>query len=247
MENELKTSGVLNHKKIVVLGGSSGIGLATAKAAAREGAKVIIVSSNPQRISAALELLPAESSGFSVDLSKEENIKTFFEQVGNFDHLIYTAGENISMDMIEEMDMEKAKNFFNIRFWGVLSAIKYGKANLNEGGSITLMSGSFGHRPSKGYSLGASICGAMDAFTRAMAVELAPIRVNNIAAGVIKTNLWDGLSEEERNGFYKYMEDASLLKRVGEAEDIAQAFIYLMKQPHTTGQSLLIDGGSVLV
>ena len=247
MENELKTNGLLNNKKIIILGGSSGLGLAAAKAAAGEGGNVIIVSSNQQRLSAALDLLPGESSGFSVDLSKEENIKTFFEQIGNFDHLIYTAGENISMNMMEDMDIEQAKDFFNIRFWGVLAAIKYGKAHLNEGGSITLMSGSFGQRPSKGYSLGASICGAMDAFTRAMAVELAPIRVNNIAAGVIKTNLWDNLSEEDRNGFYKYMEDASLLKRVGEPEDIAQAFLYLMKQPHTTGQSLVIDGGSVLV
>ncbi|HTF30661.1 MAG TPA: SDR family oxidoreductase, partial [Flavitalea sp.] len=108
-------------------------------------------------------------------------------------------------------------------------------------------SGNFGQRPSKGYSLGAAICGAMDAFTRAMAVELAPIRVNNIAAGVINTNLWNNLSEADREGFYKYLESILLLKRVGEAEDIAQAFVYLMKQSYTTGQSLIIDGGGVLV
>lgn len=247
MENELKTKGVLSNKKIVVLGGSSGLGLAVAKAASREGANVIIVSSNQQRVSSALELLVGESSGYAIDLSKEENIKAFFEQLGTFDHLVYTAGENISMSMVENMDIEQAKDFFTIRFWGALAAIKYGKANLNVGGSITLMSGNFGQRPSLGYSLGASICGAMDAFTRAMAVELAPIRVNNIAAGVIKTNLWNNLTEEERNGFYQYIENTSLLKRVGEPEDIAQAFLYLMKQPHTTGQSLVIDGGSVLV
>lgn len=246
MENEVKTNG-LNNKSVVILGGSSGLGFAAAKAAAQEGASVVIVSSNQKRISAALALLPKDTIGFSVDLSKEENIKVFFEQIGNFDHLIYTAGENISMNMIDDVDIENAKDFFTIRFWGVVAAIKYGKAYLKEGGSITLMSGNFGQRPSKGYSLGATICGAMDAFTRAMAVELAPIRINNIAAGVIKTNLWDNLSEEDRNGFYKYMEDTSLLKRVGEPEDIAQAFVYLMKQPHTTGQSLVIDGGAVLV
>jgi NAD(P)-dependent dehydrogenase (short-subunit alcohol dehydrogenase family) len=109
------------------------------------------------------------------------------------------------------------------------------------------MSGSFGHRPGKGYSLGAVICGMMDAFTRAMAVELAPLRVNNIAAGVIKTNLWNNLSNDDREGYFKHLEETLLLKRVGEAEDIAQAFVYLMKQRHTTGQSLVIDGGSVLV
>jgi len=132
--------------------------------------------------------------------------------------------------MLDDTDIEKAKDFFNIRFWGAFAALKYGSQYINEGGSVTLMSGSFGHRPGKGYSLGAAVCGMMDAFTRAMAVELAPLRVNNIAAGVIKTNLWNNLSNDDREG-----------------EDIAQAFVYLMKQRHTTGQSLIIDGGSVLV
>ncbi|URM35714.1 SDR family oxidoreductase [Flavobacterium anhuiense] len=247
MKSELRTNELLNNKKIVVLGGSSGLGFAAAKAAKDEGACVTIVSSNQKRLSAALKLLSDETTGFTTDLSKEENIKNLFSQIGNFDHLIYTAGENISMNMIDDMNIEEAKNFFTIRFWGALAAIKYGKQFLNKGGSITLMSGNFGQRPSMGYSLGASICGAMDAFTRAMAIELAPIRINNIAAGVIKTNLWDNLKEEDRIGFYKYIEDTSLLKRVGEPEDIAQAFLYLIKQPHTTGQSLIIDGGAVLV
>ncbi|MCW3106358.1 MAG: short-chain dehydrogenase, partial [Segetibacter sp.] len=142
---------------------------------------------------------------------------------------------------------EKAKDFFTIRFWGAFAAIKYGVPFIKEGGSITLMSGNFGQRPAKGYSLGATICGAMDAFTRAMAVDLAPLRVNNIAAGVIKTNLWNNLSDADREGFYKHLESTLPLKRIGEAEDVAEAFVYLMKQPYVTGQSLVVDGGAVLV
>jgi NAD(P)-dependent dehydrogenase (short-subunit alcohol dehydrogenase family) len=237
----------LHGKKVIVLGGSSGLGLATAKAAANEEANVTIVSSNRGRIDKALLELPESSRGYAVDLSQEKEIKSFFEQVGSFDHLVYTAGENIRMFMVEDTDVETGKDFFSIRFWGAFAAIKYSKPFINEGGSITLMSGNFGQRPTKGYSLGAAICGAMDAFTRAMAVELAPIRVNNIAAGVIRTNLWNNLSEEDRNGFYRHLEDTLLLRRVGEAEDIAQAFVYLMKQPYTTGQSLVTDGGAVLV
>ena len=246
MENQVGQS-QLKGKKVIVLGGSSGLGLATAKAAACEGADIIIVSSNQNRIDNALVDLPDYCHGYAVDLSQEKNIKSFFNHVGSFDHLVYTAGENITMSMVEDTDIENGKDFFAIRFWGAFAAIKYSKAHINEGGSITLMSGNFGQRPSKGYSLGATICGAMDAFTRAMAVELAPIRVNNIAAGVIKTNLWNNLSDEDRNGFYKHLESTLLLKRVGEAQDIAQAFVYLMKQPYTTGQSLVIDGGAVLV
>jgi NAD(P)-dependent dehydrogenase (short-subunit alcohol dehydrogenase family) len=246
MENQSKRN-QLTGKRVIILGGSSGLGFATAKAAAAEGANVVIVSSNQARIDTALEGLPQGSKGYAVDLSKEQSIKDFFNQAGSFDHMVYTAGENISMSMVDDTDIEKGKDFFTIRFWGAFAAIKYGKDHINEGGSINLMSGNFGQRPSKGYSLGATICGAMDAFTRAMAVELAPIRVNNIAAGVIKTNLWNNLSEADREGFYKYLESTLLLKRVGEPEDIAQAFVYLMKQPYTTGQSLVTDGGAVLV
>ncbi|WP_246858778.1 SDR family oxidoreductase [Chitinophaga sp. XS-30] len=237
----------LANKKVIVLGGSSGLGLATAQAAAADGAEVIIVSSNQQRIDKALETLPNNSKGFAVSLEKEENIKAFFAGTGNFDHLVYTAGENISMSMVDDTEIEKGKDFFTIRFWGAFAAIKYGKQHINEGGSINLMSGNFGQRPAAGYSLGATICGAMDAFTKAMAVELAPIRVNNIAAGIIDTNLWGNMNYADREGFFKHLENTLLLKRVGKPEDIAQAFVYLMKQTYATGQSLVIDGGAVLV
>ncbi|WP_395763124.1 SDR family oxidoreductase [Elizabethkingia anophelis] len=237
----------LANKRVIILGGSSGLGLATAQSAAADGAEVVIVSSNQQRIDKALETLPNNSKGFAVCLDKEENIKAFFAGIGNFDHLVYTAGENISMSMVDDTEIEKGKDFFTIRFWGAFAAIKYGKQYINEGGSINLMSGNFGQRPAPGYSLGATICGAMDAFTKAMAVELAPIRVNNIAAGIIDTNLWGNMDDADREGFFKHLENTLLLKRVGKPEDIAQAFVYLMKQTYTTGQSLVIDGGAVLV
>jgi NAD(P)-dependent dehydrogenase (short-subunit alcohol dehydrogenase family) len=237
----------LANKKVIVLGGSSGLGLATARAAAADGAEVTILSSSQQRIDKALQTLPNNSKGFAVNLDKEENIKAFFAGTGNFDHLVYTAGENIFRSMVDDTEIEKGKDFFTIRFWGAFAAIKYGKQHINEGGSINLMSGNFGQRPAAGYSLGATICGAMDAFTKAMAIELAPIRVNNIAAGVIDTNLWGNMDDADREGFFKHLENTLLLKRVGKPEDIAQAFIYLMKQTYATGQSLVIDGGAVLV
>lgn len=237
----------LENKKVIILGGSSGLGLATAKEAAKDGAEVIIVSSNQKRIDEALKTLPKSSKGLAVSLDKEENIKSLFTKIGNFDHLVYTAGENITMSMVDDTVIENGKDFFTIHFWGAFAAIKYGKAYINKGGSINLMSGNFGQRPAAGYSLGATICGAMDAFTRAMAVELAPIRVNNIAAGIIDTNLWNNLDDNDRKSFFNHLENTLLLKRVGRPEDVAQAFVYLMKQTYTTGQSLVIDGGAVLV
>lgn len=232
---------------MIILGGSSGLGLATAKAAAAESASVVIVSANQQRIDNALKELPTGSTGFAVDLSKEENIKAFFDQAGSFDHLVYTAGENLILNMIGQTNIDEARTFFNLRYWGAFTAVKYGAPHINSGGSISLTGGTASARPGSGWSIASSICGAMEGFVRAMAVELAPIRVNSVVPGVIKTNLWGSMSDADREGLYKSQADSLLLKRVGEAEDIALAFLYLMKQQFGTGQNITIDGGAVLV
>lgn len=242
-----KSKNKLKGKKVIILGGSSGLGLATAIALAEEGANVIIVSSNQSRIDEALTKLPKNATGYSVDLSKEESIKSFFGQIDNYDHLVYTAGESISLGTLKETEVDFARSYFNIRYWGALTSVKYGASKLNVGGSICLTSGIASPRPSSGWALGASICAAMEGFTRAMAVELAPLRVNIVSPGVVKTNLWAGMSENEREELYTDVGKALLVKRVGEADDLAQAFIYLMKQSFMTGQILVTDGGAVLV
>lgn len=244
MNTNLKT---LSGKKIILLGASSGIGLSTAIAAAREGAKVIIVSSNQDRINKALNELPQDSEGFAVDLSKERNIENFFAKIGNFDHMVYTAGENLQLNLISETDLDTTKSFFDLRFWSAVAAVKYAAPFINQGGSISLTSGTANARPGAGWSVASAICGAMEAFVRAMAVELAPIRVNCVVPGVLKSNLWDTMPEADREVMYKYYADTLLLKRVGETEDIADGFLYLIKQQHGTGQNLVIDGGTLLV
>ena len=244
MDNQTKP---LTGKRVIVLGGSAGLGLATAKLTAAEGADIVIVSSNQQRINKALEELPQGSTGFAVDLSREDNIKNFFDKTGSFDHLVYTAGENLNLNIIAETEIEKARQFFNLRFWSAFAAVKYAVTHINKGGSISLTSGVAGARPGKGWSVATSICSAMEGFVRAMAVELAPIRVNCVVPGVVKTNLWDNMSDADREALYKNTGDALLLKRVGEADDIALAFTYLIKQQYGTGQSIIVDGGAVLV
>ncbi|HEX9512519.1 MAG TPA: SDR family oxidoreductase [Puia sp.] len=239
--------GSLSGRKVIILGGSSGLGLATAKAAAAEGAKVMIVSGNRQRIDQALTELPKDSEGYAADLSKEKNIAAFFEKTGNFDHLVFTAGENISLPAICDAEIDKAREFFTIRFWGAFAAVKYGAPLINPGGSINLTSGIASTRPGKGWALASAICGAMEGFVRAAAVELAPIRVNSVVPGVVRTNLWNSMAEADRDNLYKTVGDSLLVRRVGEAEDIAQTFLYLMKQPFGTGQNIVIDGGAVLV
>lgn len=237
----------LKGKKVIILGGSSGIGLATAKAAAAEDAQVTIVSGNRQRIDNALKELPQGTEGHAIDLGSEEQIRRFFSAAGNFDHLVYTAGENINLWNLSDLETATARNFFNIRYWGAVAAVKYAAPLISSGGSINLIGGIANARPGKGWGIAASICGAMDGFTRAMAIELAPIRVNLVSPGVIRTNLWNSMPEDDREQLYTSLGNNLPVKRVGAAEDIALTYIYLMKQQFTTGQVLIVDGGTVLV
>jgi len=237
----------LEGKKVIVLGASSGLGLATAKAAAEVGARVVIVSGKRERIDQALLTLPTGSVGYAVDLGIEQQVKQFFEHTGRFDHLVYTAGSAISRKLIGDLDMETACDYFQLRFFSVFAAVKYAAQHILPGGSITLTSGIAGARPGKGWSLGAGTSGAIEGFTRAMAVELAPIRVNAVAPGVVKTNLWSDMADAERAHFYQAAGNSLLTGRVAEPEELAQTYLYLMQQSYSTGQVVVADGGAVLV
>jgi NAD(P)-dependent dehydrogenase (short-subunit alcohol dehydrogenase family) len=117
---------------------------------------------------------------------------------------------------------------------------------LRPGGSITLTSGTAGDRPGAGWALGASVCGAMSALTRALAVELAPVRVNAVAPGVVRSPLWSGMSEQDRAAMYNDVAAAVPLGRVAEVDDVALAYVYAMEQVHGTGIVITVDGGTVL-
>ena len=242
-----KQSEFLTGKKVVILGGSSGIGLATAKAAAAEGAEIIIISSNWQRIDNALRELPEGSKGFAADLTNEKQVQDLFSNLGAFDHLVYTAGESLQLKNLEDIAIDEAKKFFDLRYWGALTAVKYAAPHINKGGSITLTGGVASLRPGAGWALGASICAAMEGFTRTMAIELAPLRVNLVSPGVVRTNLWSDMSAADRNAMYSNIGNQLPLKYVAEAEDIAQSYMYLIRQPYSTGQMIVVDGGYVLV
>jgi NAD(P)-dependent dehydrogenase (short-subunit alcohol dehydrogenase family) len=237
----------LSGKRIVVLGGSSGIGLAAAQAAARDGANVVIVSSRKDRIDTALATLPAGGEGHAADLADETAIRTLFERVGAFDHLVYTAGETLQLGPLAATDIGAAKQFFTLRYWGAYSAAKYGSGRIRAGGSIVFTSGIAALRPHAGWSLGASICAAMEGLTRALAVELAPIRVNIVSPGVVRTPLWGNMGKADRDALYQQTADKLPVGHAGDPEEIAQAYLYLMRQSYTTGQVLVVDGGAVLV
>jgi NAD(P)-dependent dehydrogenase (short-subunit alcohol dehydrogenase family) len=237
----------LQEKKIVVLGGTSGIGLAVAKAAIRGGASVVVASSRETKVSEALAVLGKRAEGEVVNLSDETQVRQMFARLGLFDHLVYTAGESLQLGDLKTTDLTAARAFFELRVFGAMAAIKHGAAGIRPGGSVTLTHGIAGMRPQKGWTIAASICGAVEALTRAVAVELAPIRVNAVSPGFVRTPLWSGILEADREAMYRDVGARLPVGRVGEADDIAQTYLYLMQNAFSTGQTVVIDGGGALV
>ena len=237
----------LNGRRVVVMGGTSGIGLAVAQAAARAGATPVVVSSNPEKVRSAMAGLPAGAEGRAVNLLDESAVREAFAEIGPFDHLVYTAGETLQIGPLADTALSNARQFFELRYWGALTAAKYGAPSIRPGGSVTFTSGIAGARPQAGWALGASICSAMEGLTRALAVELAPVRVNIVSPGFVRTPLWDNIPVAEREGMYAAVGEKLPVGRVGEAADIAEAYVFLMRQGFATGQTIVVDGGGVLV
>jgi NAD(P)-dependent dehydrogenase (short-subunit alcohol dehydrogenase family) len=237
----------LNGKRVVVLGGTSGLGFAVAEAAAREGASVVIASSSQDRVSQALARLPQGTHGHGVDLTDEDQVKGFFAKIGGFDHLVYTAGDWLLLGDFATTSLAAARQAFDVRYWGAVMAAKYGAPHIRPGGSIVLTTGIAAARPVNGWVVAASILGAMEALTRALAVELAPVRVNTVSPGVVRTEMWNALADDARESLYRDVGAKLLVGRVGEAAEVAETYLYLMRQSFSTGQVVTVDGGGVLV
>jgi NAD(P)-dependent dehydrogenase (short-subunit alcohol dehydrogenase family) len=235
------------EKRVVVLGGTSGLGFATAKAAAREHASVVVVSAKPERVARALASLPAGTEGYVADLTDESQVAALFKKIGAFDHLVYTAGDWLLLGDFSALNIDAARRAFDVRYWGAVMAAKYGAPLIRKGGSIVLTTGIASARPVKGWVVPASILGAMEALTRALAIELAPIRVNIVSPGVVKTEMWDELPQADREGLYRDVGAKLLVGRVGEADEVAETYLYLMRQAFSTGQVVTVDGGGMLV
>ncbi|MCL2554160.1 MAG: SDR family oxidoreductase [Actinomycetia bacterium] len=237
----------LTGQRVVLMGGTSGIGLATARAVSAQGAQAVVVSSRQSSVDRALGELPQEAEGHVADFADTGRIGELFASLGDFDHLVYTAGEPLALMPLETLDIGAARSFFDVRFFSALDAVRAAAPRLRDGGSVTLTTGTAKDRPGPGWAVAAGICGAVEALTKALAVELAPVRVNAVAPGVVRSPLWSGMSEADRDAMYANIGASLPVRRVGEVEDIAQAYLYLISQPYTTGSIITIDGGTVLV
>jgi NAD(P)-dependent dehydrogenase (short-subunit alcohol dehydrogenase family) len=190
--------------------------------------------------------LPGNCDGAVVDARSEADVAALFARVGELDHSVYTAADLPVQRPLTELTLDEARRMFEVRFWGAIAAVKHAAPCLRPGGSIVLTSGTIGVRPTPGAALAASGVGAIEGLTRGLAVELAPIRVNTVRPGVIRTPMWDRIPEPQRAALFTILAKRTLTKTTGDADQIAATHLYLMENRFVTGTVITVDGGAIL-
>lgn len=236
----------LNNSKVIILGGSTGIGFATAKAASAEGAIVTIAGRSPEKLRAAKAALGNKVEAAVLDVNDEASVRNFFGKIDRVDHIFITAGSSAHAPRLE-IDTKLLRLAMDTRFLGALYAVKYGAPKIQGNGSITFMSGSASTKPLSGEPVTTASCSAVEAFARALAVELAPIRVNAISPGFIDTPFLGEVLSDQKEAVLAAAAATLPAKRIGTSEEAADGVLFLMKNEYVTGIALLVDGGYHLV
>ncbi|ELP6986387.1 SDR family oxidoreductase [Vibrio vulnificus] len=213
----------------VVLGGTSGIGAELAKQLESDHTIVHVASRQT-----------------GLDISDEKSVYHYFETIGAFDHLIVTAGSYAPAGKVVDVEITQAKYAFDTKFWGAVLAAKHGARYLKQGGSITLTSGMLSRKVVANTYVKAAINAAIEATTKVLAKELAPIRVNSISPGLTKTEAYKGMNADDRDAMYQRTQSHLPVGKVGEASDIAMAYLFAIQNSYMTGTVIDVDGGALL-
>jgi NAD(P)-dependent dehydrogenase (short-subunit alcohol dehydrogenase family) len=233
----------LDTQKVVVLGGTSGIGLAGAAAALEQGAHVLIGGRDEQRLNAALERLGEGAEGAIVDAADREQLERFLAGAAPFEHLVLALGGGAGGGPIASLELAELRAGFDGKLFPHVSALQLALPHIQPAGSIVFVSAASAGAPYAGAAGLAAINGALEAMVPALAVELAPIRVNAVSPGVIDTPWWHGLPEAERAAAFAQYGSAALVGRVGAAEEIGQAIVSVLANRFITATVLTVDGG----
>ncbi|TPI66832.1 SDR family oxidoreductase [Mesorhizobium sp. B3-1-3] len=238
----------LTGKKLIVVGGSSGIGFGVAAAALENGAEVVIVGRSEEKLKAAEKRLGGAGrvTGIAADMANEAEVSRLFEAAGIFDHLV--AGTPPPNYPIGETDMDFVRGFVDGKLIGAVMLAKHAVRTLNKGGSMIFTSGINKDRPPvPGGSVVSAVAGSFSYFARALALELAPIRVNIVSPGWVDTEMWDEIVGEAKSGYFEQMGARIPAGKIAKPADIAPAYLYLMQNEFMTGETVHIDGGQRLV
>ncbi|KAF3922401.1 hypothetical protein AA313_de0203913 [Arthrobotrys entomopaga] len=262
----LKYINKLKGKRVLIVGGTSGIGFGVAEACIEHGAIVTVASSQQTKVTSAVDRLKsaypdsaANVTGKTCDLSAdnmEENIKSLYDFATSngthkLDHVVDTAGDTQNMSQkLASFTYAPDPTYGRVRYFGPMMLAKYAMEYVNSSAesSLTFTSGVMAHKPREGLSAFIGMASAKECMSRALAVDMKPIRVNTVSPGAIKTEMWDMFGDEKKvAGMVEMFKAKTLTGRVGTPEDTAESYIYCMKNYFLTGTTLHAEGGYLLV
>lgn len=237
----------LAGQQIVIIGAGSGIGRSLALAASHAGARLVLAGRRREPLEATAAALPGPTLLHVVDVTAEPEVAALYKTIGAFDHLACTATQTAA-GRITDVDPAAVTRAIATKLWAPYFLVKHGLARISPHGSFTFFSGIRGARPTAGSSITSLVNGGLEAFARAMAVELGPIRVNVISPGIIDSGpFWDRLGADARARLFTDYAAKAPARRVGTPEDVAAAALFAITNPFVTGTVLAVDGGGLLV
>lgn len=237
----------LDKQAVLVVGGSSGIGLATATLFAQEGAQVTIASRDGEKLKKAADQIRQHAGRTAdiavLDTTDDRAVESYLAGAGPFDHVFISAAQTPT-GPARQLPLGQARAAMDSKFWG---AYKVARAvRIKDGGSLTFVSGVLATRPSKDAVLQGAINAALEGLARGLALELSPVRVNAVSPGTTRTPLWDRMDPKARQAMYDDAAAHLPARRVGHPEDVANAVLYLATTPNVTGSTVHVDGGAAI-
>lgn len=239
----------LSEEHVLVVGGSSGIGFGVAEAMLQQGARVTIVGRTEARLRSASERLGAGDRlrSISADVTDEAQVRSLFEKSGRLDHLVITRGVVPLNAPVTSLELDAVRKFLDAMVVSAFGLVKHAVPQLRRGGSITFTSGISKDKPGPGGAVVAAVAGSMGYVARALAIELAPTRVNVVSPGWVETPMWDDLVGPAKHQMWSDMASRLPAGRVAKPADVARAYTFLLGSELTTGTVLDIDGGHALI
>lgn len=243
---DIKSQTPLNGAHVVIFGGSSGIGLATAVAAKAKGAIVTLIGRTPAKLEAATRKIGGAQTAIA-DIAERKSVEAVFNGMTRVDHLVITAG-SLHVGKLADSDPDQLLVEIQQRIAGAVYAIKAALPSMPPTGSIVLMGGQFSDRPpANGASITAAAVRGIEALARSLALELKPIRVNVIAPGLIDTSLFDVFGSEGRAAIFAQAAEQLPVGRAGRADEVGEAITFLLSNGYMNAEVLHIDGGGRFV
>ncbi|WBO64677.1 SDR family oxidoreductase [Streptomyces camelliae] len=236
----------LAGQRVVVMGGSSGIGEAAAAAFAADGAEVIVTGRGQDRLDAAADRIGGKVSACRLDATDRAALDTFFADSGPVDHLVLALSGSKGGGPFAELDLTELAAGFDGKFWPHVQALQAALPALRRDGSVTLVTAASARAALPGTAGLAAINGALESLVPPLAVELAPLRINAVSPGVVDTPWWDAVPAEQRQSLFDGFAAITPVGRVGRPEDIARAVHLLATNGFLTGVVLEATGGATL-